>query len=165
MLRTTKRLKKEIDFLKERYLLLDEDLIEFNNYFHLVIKPIENNKKYLIEMDKSTFPFKPPNIFLLTTNDNAKTNYIYFFKKSFLFYETKLDIQNNNCVCCYNLHCNWTLGTNIYKLIDESEDFYLQLKTYREQYFGMKSLKQFININNINILDVLNIIEDYLKWI
>ena len=65
MLRTTKRLKKEIELLKERYLLLDEDLIEFNNYFHLVIKPIENNKKYLIEMDKSTFPFKPPNIFLL----------------------------------------------------------------------------------------------------
>ena len=94
-----------------------------------------------------------------------KINYIYFFKQSFLFYEPKLNIKNNNCICCYNLISNWRVSTNIFKVIDESENFYLQLKSYREQYFGIKYLKEYININNLNILDTLNIITEYLQWI
>lgn len=163
MIKTSNRIKKEIELLESKYLFINEEIVYYNKEISLVIQPIQNNKKYLIEINKTTFPFKPPNIFL--KRNNLKTNYIYFFKNSFLFYEPKLNIKNNNCVCCYNLLCKWTLATNIFKVIDESENFYLQLKNYREQYFGIKYLKQYINVNNLNILDTLNIITEYLQWI
>ena len=163
MIRSSKRIKKEIEILESKYLFINEEIVYHNEEICLVIQPLENNKKYLIKIDKKTFPFKPPNIFL--KRNHLKINYIYFLKQSFLFYEPKLNIKNNNCVCCYNLISNWTVSTNICKVIDESENFYLQLKNYREQYFGIKYLKEYINRNNLNILDTIIIITEYLKWI